>query len=146
MHHSHILMLQTGCSLQMCSGMQTERSWVIPETVWSFMEARFEYRRSKEEIMEFIYDYLYVDDFAANSIYEYFVEQFKYAQIPSNRKMLIFAINNKKDCTSRGSLFFVFIYNIIYFFGNQIWLLPNNPARSNEPRRTSLPSLRYTLA
>ena len=55
----------------------------------SFMEARFEYRRSKEEIMEFIYDYLYVDDFAANSIYEYFVEQYKYAKIPSNRCMLI---------------------------------------------------------
>ena len=39
--------------------------------------------------MEFIYDYLYVDDFAANSIYEYFVEQFKYAHIPSNRRLLI---------------------------------------------------------
>ncbi len=55
----------------------------------SFMEAKFEYRRSKEEIMEFIYDYLYVDDFAANSIYEYFVEQYKYAKIPSNRCLLI---------------------------------------------------------
>lgn len=55
----------------------------------SFMESKFEYRRSKEEIMEFIYDYLYVDDFAANSIYEYFVEQYKYAKIPSNRCLLI---------------------------------------------------------
>ncbi|WP_405295796.1 ATP-dependent helicase [Methanobrevibacter sp.] len=55
----------------------------------SYMEAKFEYRRSKEEIMEFIYDYLYVDDFAANSIYEYFVEQYKYAKIPSNRCLLI---------------------------------------------------------
>ena len=55
----------------------------------ALMESRFEYRRSKEEIMEFIYDYLYVDDFAANSIYEYFVEQYKFAKIPSNRKLLI---------------------------------------------------------
>ena len=55
----------------------------------SYMEAKFEYRKSKEEIMEFIYDYLYVDDFAANSIYEYFVEQYKYAKIPSNRCLLI---------------------------------------------------------
>ena len=55
----------------------------------SHMETKFEYRRSKEEIMEFIYDYLYVDDFAANSIYEYFVEQYKYAIIPSNRLLLI---------------------------------------------------------
>lgn len=54
-----------------------------------FMNSKFMYRRSKEEIMEFIYDYLYVDDFAANSIYEYFLEQYQYAQIPSNRKMVI---------------------------------------------------------
>ncbi len=53
------------------------------------MESKFEFQRSKEEIMEFIYDYLYVDDFAANSIYEYFVEQYKYAIIPSNRLLLI---------------------------------------------------------
>ena len=55
----------------------------------SHMEAKFEYQRSKEEILEFIHDYLYVDDFAANSIYEYFIEQYKYAKIPSNRCMLI---------------------------------------------------------
>ncbi len=55
----------------------------------SYMESKFEYRRSKEKIMDFIYDYLYVDDFAANSIYEYFVEQYKYAKIPSNRCLLI---------------------------------------------------------
>ena len=55
----------------------------------SHLEARFEYRRSKEDIMEFIHEYLYVDDFAANSIYEYFVEQYKYAIIPSNRCLLI---------------------------------------------------------
>lgn len=54
-----------------------------------FMNSKFMYNRSKEEIMEFIYDYLYVDDFATNSIYEYFLEQYKYAQIPSNRKMVI---------------------------------------------------------
>ena len=53
------------------------------------MNSKFQYNRKKEEIMEFIYDYLYVDEFAANSIYEYFVEQYKYAAIPSNRKMLI---------------------------------------------------------
>lgn len=54
-----------------------------------FMNSKFMYKRSKKEIMEFIYDYLYVDEFAANSIYEYFLEQYKYAEIPSNRKMVI---------------------------------------------------------
>ncbi len=53
------------------------------------MDSKFQYRRTKEEILDFINDYLYVDDFAANSIYEYFVEQFKFAQIPSNRKLLV---------------------------------------------------------
>jgi len=39
--------------------------------------------------MEFLYEYLYVDEFAANSIYEYFNEQYLYAQIPHKQKMLI---------------------------------------------------------
>lgn len=55
----------------------------------SQMDSKFQYKRPKKEIMEFLYDYLYLDDFAANSIYEYFIEQYQYAQIPSNRKMLI---------------------------------------------------------
>ena len=55
----------------------------------SHMDAKFEYKRSKDEIIEFIHEYLYVDDFAANSIYEYFSEQYKYAKIPSNRCLLI---------------------------------------------------------
>ena len=83
------------------SGPPTIPSWFSQQLPLSFdlamdiqrfralMDSKFQYRRSKEDIMEFIYDYLYVDDFAANSIYEYFVEQFKYAQIPSNRKMLV---------------------------------------------------------
>lgn len=54
-----------------------------------FMNSKFKYKQNKEEILEFIYEYLYVDDFAANSIYEYFIEQYKYAAIPSNRKLLI---------------------------------------------------------
>ncbi|MBZ9571707.1 ATP-dependent helicase [Methanobrevibacter sp. TMH8] len=55
----------------------------------AFMEWRFAKGHSKEEIMEFIDEYLYVDEFAANSIYEYFNEQYLYAQIPSNKKLLI---------------------------------------------------------
>ena len=53
------------------------------------MESRFQYGQSKEEIMEFLHEYLYVDEFAANSIYEYFNEQFLYAQIPHRQKLLI---------------------------------------------------------
>lgn len=83
------------------SGLPTIPSWFSQQLPLSFdlamdiqrfrahMDSKFQYRRSKEEIMEFIHEYLYVDDFAANSIYEYFVEQYKYAKIPSNRKLLI---------------------------------------------------------
>ena len=53
------------------------------------LDSKFQYGRSKEEIMEFLYEYLYVDEFAANSIYEYFNEQYLYAQIPHKRKLLV---------------------------------------------------------
>lgn len=53
------------------------------------LESKFLYGRSKEEIMEFLHEYLYVDEFAANSIYEYFNEQFLYAQIPHKQKLLV---------------------------------------------------------
>ena len=55
----------------------------------ALMEGKFEYGRSKEEIMDFIHEFLYVDYNAANSIYEYFREQYLYAVIPSNKKLLI---------------------------------------------------------
>ena len=53
------------------------------------LESKFQYGRSKEEIIEFLHEYLYVDEFAANSIYEYFNEQFLYAQIPHKQKLLV---------------------------------------------------------
>ncbi|MCZ3367350.1 MULTISPECIES: ATP-dependent helicase [Methanobacterium] len=55
----------------------------------ALMEGKFQYGRSKEEIMDFIHEFLYVDYNAANSIYEYFREQYLYAVIPSNKKLLI---------------------------------------------------------
>lgn len=53
------------------------------------LESKFIYGRSKEEIMEFLNEYLYVDNYAANSIYEYFKEQYDYAQVPSKQKLVI---------------------------------------------------------
>lgn len=55
----------------------------------ALMEGKFYCERSKEEIMNFIHEFLYVDYNAANSIYEYFREQYLYAVIPSNKKLLI---------------------------------------------------------
>ncbi|MFH1275572.1 MAG: ATP-dependent helicase [Candidatus Woesearchaeota archaeon] len=43
----------------------------------------------KENIIKFINEYLYVDDKAANSIYQYFYEQFNFSKIPSDKKIVI---------------------------------------------------------
>ena len=49
----------------------------------------FKREKSKQEILDFIHNYLYVDENAANSIYEYFKEQFLYAEIPHARKLIV---------------------------------------------------------
>lgn len=83
------------------SGPPTIPSWFSEQLPLSFdlamdiqnfrgiMEGKFQYGRSKEEIMEFIHEYLYVDYNAAHSIYHYFREQFLYAQIPSLKNLLV---------------------------------------------------------
>ncbi len=53
------------------------------------MSEKFCSGKSKEEIMKFINEYLYVDKNAANSIYEYFNDQFKYATIPSDKRIIV---------------------------------------------------------
>jgi ATP-dependent Lhr-like helicase len=53
------------------------------------MAGKFQMKRSKEEIMDFIHEYLYVDYNAANSIYHYFREQYLFAQIPGLKNLLV---------------------------------------------------------
>ncbi len=53
------------------------------------IEEKFNRYRSKEEILDFIKEYLYVDGTAANSIYEYFKEQWSYASLPTDKKIVI---------------------------------------------------------
>ena len=45
--------------------------------------------KPKKEILGFINNYLYVDKNAAESIYEYFYEQFNYAEIPSHSRVIV---------------------------------------------------------
>ncbi|MBI2673601.1 ATP-dependent helicase, partial [Candidatus Woesearchaeota archaeon] len=81
------------------------------------MEEKFKSGKTKNEILAFINKYLYVDENAANAIYEYFEEQFNYAEIPSDKKIIIenYEENKKKyivfhtlygrrvnDCLSRA--------------------------------------------
>ena len=53
------------------------------------MEEHFKYGTKKKEIIEFIHSYLYVDEYSANSIYEYLKEQFLFAEIPNDKKIVI---------------------------------------------------------
>jgi len=45
--------------------------------------------KSKKEIIEFINSYVYVDKNASQAIYNYFNEQFQYAEIPSNSRIIV---------------------------------------------------------
>ncbi|MFC1648415.1 ATP-dependent helicase [Nanoarchaeota archaeon] len=54
-----------------------------------YIEELFLEKRSKEHILEFINEYLYVDKYGANSIYEYFNEQYKFLEIGHDKKIVI---------------------------------------------------------
>ena len=66
------------------------------------MEDRFANNKSKEEILQFIHEYLYVDENAAESIYHYFYEQFHFSVIPSDKKIVI------ETYTDRGRTYVLF--------------------------------------
>ena len=54
--------------------------------------------KPKKEIIKFINDHLYVDQKAANSIHEYFKEQYDYAKkLPSDKKILIEYYTDDKE-------------------------------------------------
>jgi ATP-dependent Lhr-like helicase len=53
------------------------------------MHEKFAAKKTKGEIMKFVDDYLYVDKNASNAIYEYFWQQYKYAEIPRHGLILL---------------------------------------------------------
>ncbi len=84
------------------------------------MEEKFNHNRSKPEIIDFINEYLYVDANSAESIYSYFREQFLFAEIPHDKKIVIEAYTENRrhyavfhalfgrrvnDCISRAVAF-----------------------------------------
>jgi len=59
---------------------------------------KFTSKRNKPEILQCIHDYLYVDDKAANAIYEYCKEQYDYACIlPTDKTLLIEYTQDDRD-------------------------------------------------
>jgi ATP-dependent Lhr-like helicase len=61
-----------------------------------FMDDQFMAEKTKDEIMKEIDDYLYVDSYGANAIYEYFKEQFLFAEIPHHKKIVIEHYNDPR--------------------------------------------------
>lgn len=59
-----------------------------------YMDDLFTKKKKKEEIIEFINNYLYVDKNGANALYEYFYEQFHFSQIPSDKKIVVEIYND----------------------------------------------------
>ncbi len=59
------------------------------------MEDKFTHKKSKNEIIDFIDGYLYVDEKAANSIYHYFYEQFNFSVIASDTKIVVEEYNDR---------------------------------------------------
>jgi ATP-dependent Lhr-like helicase len=53
------------------------------------MKEKFESGMSRKDILDFINSHLYVDENAANAIYEYMREQHDFAMIPNDRQILI---------------------------------------------------------
>ncbi len=60
------------------------------------MSEKFCLGKPKKEIMKFINKYLYVVANAANAIYEYFKDQFDYAEIPSNTRIIVEHYSDEK--------------------------------------------------
>ncbi|MCH8329331.1 MAG: ATP-dependent helicase [Nanoarchaeota archaeon] len=87
------------------------------------LNEKFCSNKSKKEITDFINDYVYVDKNAAESIYNYFFEQFNYAEIPSNSRIIVEHYTNEQgvkhtifhtlygrrvnDCLSRAVAFVI---------------------------------------
>lgn len=66
------------------------------------MEEKFAGKKSKQEILFFIHEFLGVEENAAESIYHYFYEQYHFSEIPHDRKILL------EKYTDRGRLYVIF--------------------------------------
>ena len=82
-----------------------------------FVDEKLNHNIPQEEIKKFISEYLYVDDKTADILFDYFYEQYRYAIIPSDRRIVIEStvVNDKRyfvfhslfgrkvnDCLSRA--------------------------------------------
>ncbi|HLC22240.1 MAG TPA: ATP-dependent helicase [Candidatus Nanoarchaeia archaeon] len=55
----------------------------------ALMDEKLRKKHSRKEILSFIHSYLYVEDVAADALYNYFQDQFDYVGVPHEKKVLI---------------------------------------------------------
>lgn len=61
-----------------------------------YMNEYFNNNTSKEDMMKYIHNHLYVDEYGANAIYEYFKEQYDFSEIPHDRRIIIEHFTDEK--------------------------------------------------
>jgi ATP-dependent Lhr-like helicase len=66
------------------------------------MDEKFGSGKSKEEILSFLKEFLYIGDKTAESIYHYFYEQYHFSKIPSDRRIVV------ESYTERGRTYVIF--------------------------------------
>jgi len=69
------------------------------------LNERFEKKIAKEQIIEWLKEYLYCNNHVALSIYNYFYEQFNYAVIPNEKKLVIESYKGEKNYIVFHSLY-----------------------------------------
>ncbi len=67
------------------------------------MEEQFKSKKAEKEILDFVNQYLYVDEKAAYSIYRYFYEQYNYSKIPSDQRIVV------ETFVDRGRTYVIFL-------------------------------------
>ncbi|HJX50726.1 MAG TPA: ATP-dependent helicase, partial [Candidatus Nanoarchaeia archaeon] len=63
----------------------------------TFLKERIESKQKKHEILQFISDYLYVNQGTAKAIYDYFIEQANFLEIPDSKTILIERYKSDKN-------------------------------------------------
>lgn len=61
------------------------------------MEEKFKARQSKDQILTFLHEFLYIDENASEAIYNYFKEQYHYIGMPHLNKIIIETYTDDQD-------------------------------------------------
>ncbi len=86
------------------------------------MDEKFAAKYSREKLLAFIHEFLTVDDNSAESIYEYFYEQYHFSKVPSDKRIVVEGYSDRgrnyvifhtlfgrrvNDCLSRALAFVI---------------------------------------